>query len=122
VVVTNRHRVYALFCVSAKYVLISGTGIAGPALAPWLLCYGFAPTLVERAPHARIQGYAIVLGRGLRHRREDGSTAAGAESRLLRVGRPFHDGPLQPREVSEDGKAMAARQSSRVGLQSVHAG
>jgi 2-polyprenyl-6-methoxyphenol hydroxylase-like FAD-dependent oxidoreductase len=45
--------------MSTKRVLISGIGIGGPALAHWLLRYGFAPTLVERAPHLRINGYAI---------------------------------------------------------------
>jgi 2-polyprenyl-6-methoxyphenol hydroxylase-like FAD-dependent oxidoreductase len=40
-------------------VLISGIGIAGPALAHWLLRHGFAPTLVERAPQLRTGGYVI---------------------------------------------------------------
>jgi len=40
-------------------VLISGAGIAGPTLAYWLACYGFKPTLVERAPHIRTGGYVI---------------------------------------------------------------
>lgn len=40
-------------------VLISGAGIAGPALAYWLLRYGFTPTLVERAPRPRTGGYII---------------------------------------------------------------
>ncbi|HKP55407.1 MAG TPA: FAD-binding domain [Polyangiales bacterium] len=40
-------------------VLISGLGIAGPALAHFLLRYGFAPTLVERAPQPRQEGYII---------------------------------------------------------------
>jgi 2-polyprenyl-6-methoxyphenol hydroxylase-like FAD-dependent oxidoreductase len=45
--------------MSPTTVLISGMGIAGPALAYWLLDYGFAPTIVERAPHPRTQGYII---------------------------------------------------------------
>jgi 2-polyprenyl-6-methoxyphenol hydroxylase-like FAD-dependent oxidoreductase len=40
-------------------VLISGVGIAGPTLAYWLKRYGFAPTLVERAPALRTGGYVI---------------------------------------------------------------
>ena len=40
-------------------VLISGAGIAGPTLAFWLRKYGFAPTLVERAPASRTSGYVI---------------------------------------------------------------
>jgi 2-polyprenyl-6-methoxyphenol hydroxylase-like FAD-dependent oxidoreductase len=40
-------------------VLISGSGIAGPALAYWLRRHGFAPTVVERAPAPRPGGQAI---------------------------------------------------------------
>ncbi|MGE3767614.1 MAG: FAD-binding domain [Kofleriaceae bacterium] len=40
-------------------VLISGAGIAGPALAYWLRTHGFAPTLIERAPQLRTGGYII---------------------------------------------------------------
>jgi 2-polyprenyl-6-methoxyphenol hydroxylase-like FAD-dependent oxidoreductase len=43
----------------AKSVLISGAGIAGPALAFWLKTAGFAPTLIERAPRLRHGGYVI---------------------------------------------------------------
>jgi 2-polyprenyl-6-methoxyphenol hydroxylase-like FAD-dependent oxidoreductase len=34
-------------------------GIAGPALAYWLLHHGFRPTLVERSPQLRRSGYII---------------------------------------------------------------
>ncbi|MBY8854909.1 FAD-dependent monooxygenase [Nocardia sp. CA2R105] len=40
-------------------VLISGASIAGPALAYWLHRYGFAVTVVERAPELRPGGQAI---------------------------------------------------------------
>ncbi|MFB4297972.1 FAD-dependent monooxygenase [Actinomadura sp. NTSP31] len=40
-------------------VLISGASIAGPALAYWLDRYGFAVTIVERAPAMRPGGQAI---------------------------------------------------------------
>lgn len=40
-------------------VLISGAGIAGPALAFWLRKRGFAPTVVERAPVLREGGSAV---------------------------------------------------------------
>jgi 2-polyprenyl-6-methoxyphenol hydroxylase-like FAD-dependent oxidoreductase len=40
-------------------VLISGAGIAGCALAYWLLRHGFAVTLIERAPRLRTGGYII---------------------------------------------------------------
>jgi 2-polyprenyl-6-methoxyphenol hydroxylase-like FAD-dependent oxidoreductase len=42
-----------------KTVLISGAGVAGPALAYWLHRYGFEPTVVERAPAPRAGGQAI---------------------------------------------------------------
>jgi 2-polyprenyl-6-methoxyphenol hydroxylase-like FAD-dependent oxidoreductase len=40
-------------------ICISGAGIAGPALAYWLLHHGHQPTLVEIAPHFRRGGYII---------------------------------------------------------------
>ena len=40
-------------------ILISGAGIAGPALAFWLKNYGIAPTLVESASAIRAGGYVI---------------------------------------------------------------
>src|ERR1700728_405010 len=44
-----------------KDVLISGAGIAGPALAYWLSEYGFHPTVVERAPAPRAGGQTVDL-------------------------------------------------------------
>ncbi|QHC20541.1 FAD-dependent monooxygenase [Streptomyces sp. GS7] len=44
---------------SVRTVLISGAGIAGPALAYWLHRYGFAVTVVERAPALRTGGYKV---------------------------------------------------------------
>ncbi|USX51164.1 FAD-dependent monooxygenase [Lentzea sp. HUAS12] len=40
-------------------VLISGAGIAGPALAHWLTRFGFTATVVERAPSPRAGGQAV---------------------------------------------------------------
>lgn len=40
-------------------VLISGAGIAGPALAYWLRRHGCTPTVVERAPAPRTGGQAV---------------------------------------------------------------
>jgi 2-polyprenyl-6-methoxyphenol hydroxylase-like FAD-dependent oxidoreductase len=45
--------------MSAKTVLISGLGVAGPTLAFWLRAAGFQPTLIERAPALRSGGYVI---------------------------------------------------------------
>jgi 2-polyprenyl-6-methoxyphenol hydroxylase-like FAD-dependent oxidoreductase len=42
-------------------ILISGAGIAGPALASRLVRYGFRPTLVERAPAPPPGGYKVDL-------------------------------------------------------------
>ncbi|MGW0962645.1 FAD-dependent monooxygenase [Streptomyces gelaticus] len=42
-----------------RKVLISGAGIAGPALAFWLNRYGFAVTVVEKARTLRDGGYPI---------------------------------------------------------------
>jgi 2-polyprenyl-6-methoxyphenol hydroxylase-like FAD-dependent oxidoreductase len=42
-----------------RNVLISGAGIAGPALAYWLRRYGWTVTVVERAPGPRRGGQAV---------------------------------------------------------------
>jgi 2-polyprenyl-6-methoxyphenol hydroxylase-like FAD-dependent oxidoreductase len=42
-----------------RTILISGAGIAGPALAHFLLRYGFQPTLIEAAPAFREGGYMV---------------------------------------------------------------
>jgi len=42
-----------------RRVLVVGCGIAGPALAFWLLEHGFEPLLVERASHLRPEGYVV---------------------------------------------------------------
>jgi 2-polyprenyl-6-methoxyphenol hydroxylase-like FAD-dependent oxidoreductase len=42
-----------------KSILVSGAGIAGPALAFFLKAAGFEPTLMERAPAPRSGGYVI---------------------------------------------------------------
>jgi 2-polyprenyl-6-methoxyphenol hydroxylase-like FAD-dependent oxidoreductase len=44
-----------------KTVLISGAGIAGPALGCWLRRFGFAPTVVEIAPGPRPGGQTVDL-------------------------------------------------------------
>ncbi|MFJ9844121.1 FAD-dependent monooxygenase [Kitasatospora sp. NPDC101155] len=42
-------------------ILISGAGIAGPALAYWLRRHGFRPVVVERAPGPRPGGQTVDL-------------------------------------------------------------
>ena len=44
-----------------RTVLVSGAGIAGPALAFWLHRHGFAPTVVEAAPGRRPGGQTVDL-------------------------------------------------------------
>ncbi|MBB6171525.1 2-polyprenyl-6-methoxyphenol hydroxylase-like FAD-dependent oxidoreductase [Nocardiopsis mwathae] len=44
-----------------REILISGGGIAGPALAYWLHRFGFTPTIVERAPEIRTGGQRIEM-------------------------------------------------------------
>lgn len=46
-------------CDDVVNVLISGAGIAGPALAWWLERYGADVTIVERAPQFRTGGYVV---------------------------------------------------------------
>jgi 2-polyprenyl-6-methoxyphenol hydroxylase-like FAD-dependent oxidoreductase len=40
-------------------IAISGAGIAGPALAYWLSQIGHQPTLIEKSPQFRKDGYII---------------------------------------------------------------
>lgn len=40
-------------------IAISGAGIAGTALAYWLKRYGHEPTLIEKAPTLRTEGYVV---------------------------------------------------------------
>src|SRR3954447_15274166 len=47
--------------MTTRSVLISGGGIAGPALASWLTRRGLAVTVVERAPSPRSGGQAVDL-------------------------------------------------------------
>lgn len=50
---------YVLMYHLLMRILISGSGIAGPTLAYWLVQYGFEPTLIERAPQLRTGGYIV---------------------------------------------------------------
>jgi 2-polyprenyl-6-methoxyphenol hydroxylase-like FAD-dependent oxidoreductase len=44
---------------AVRAVLISGAGIAGPAIAHWLHRHGIRATVVEKAPALRMGGYAV---------------------------------------------------------------
>src|SRR6185312_3773878 len=51
--------------MAGRTALISGAGIAGPALAYWLARYGWQPTVVERSPALRTTGQNVdVRGAG----------------------------------------------------------
>ncbi|MFO1257241.1 MAG: tetracycline destructase [Gammaproteobacteria bacterium] len=40
-------------------ILVSGVGIAGPALCYWLKRFGFSPTIIEKSPAIRLGGQAL---------------------------------------------------------------
>jgi 2-polyprenyl-6-methoxyphenol hydroxylase-like FAD-dependent oxidoreductase len=74
----------------SEKVLISGCGIAGPALAFWLAAAGFKPTLIERASALRRGGFVIDfwgLGYDLAERMglADGIETAGYHIGELRI-------------------------------------
>jgi 2-polyprenyl-6-methoxyphenol hydroxylase-like FAD-dependent oxidoreductase len=51
--------------MASRRVLITGAGIAGPALAYWLDRFGMEPTVLERAPELRLGGQNVdVRGAG----------------------------------------------------------
>lgn len=84
-----------------RTVLISGGGIAGPALAYWLCRYGFTPIVVERAPAVRTGGQRIELsGAGVEvlHRMGllDRARAAGGASPdgVMYIGRRHRPVPM----------------------------
>src|ERR1700685_2879434 len=52
---------HTLRSMENREVLISGAGIAGPALAYWLSEHGFTTTVVERAPAPRTGGQTVDL-------------------------------------------------------------
>ncbi|MBZ9764287.1 FAD-binding domain [Mesorhizobium sp. CA8] len=82
-----------------RTVLISGGGIAGPALAFWLAAAGFRPTLIEQAPQLRTGGYVIDFW-GLGY---DIASWMGLEAEINRIG--YH--VREMRIVGENGKRVA---------------
>jgi len=85
--------------MSAKTVLISGLGVAGPTLAFWLRAAGFQPTLVEHAASLRSGGYAVDFW-GLGY---DIAERMGLRDRLNQIG--YHIREM--RIVNERGKQVA---------------
>jgi 2-polyprenyl-6-methoxyphenol hydroxylase-like FAD-dependent oxidoreductase len=63
-------------------ILVSGVGIAGPALAYWLVRRGHRPVLVERMPELRVGGHAVdIRGTALAVIQRMGLEAAVREAR-----------------------------------------
>jgi 2-polyprenyl-6-methoxyphenol hydroxylase-like FAD-dependent oxidoreductase len=82
-------------------VLISGAGVAGPALAWWLARRGFRPVIVERAGQLRGGGYAVDF-RGAVHLR------ILEEMGLLEQIRARQTHLRSLRHVREDGQPVAS--------------
>jgi 2-polyprenyl-6-methoxyphenol hydroxylase-like FAD-dependent oxidoreductase len=90
-----------------KAILISGASIAGPALAHWLHRYGFAPTVVERAPAPRPGGQAIDL-RGAAREVAD-------RMGILDDVRQAHVGTRGMAYVDEDNRRLAGMRADLLG-------
>ena len=88
-------------------VLVSGAGIAGPALAFWLRRYGFIVTVVERAPAPRTGGQAIDL-------RGAGREAAERMGLLDQI-RTAHTGVRGMAFINEAGSHMSRMPSDLLG-------
>src|SRR5260370_8995086 len=80
-------------------VVISGGGMAEPALAYWLRRYGFTVTVVERAPAPRTGGQAIDI-------RGAGREAAKRMGLLDQI-RAAHTGVHRPASLNEAGRPIA---------------
>lgn len=100
---------------STGTVLISGGGVAGPALAYWLRRAGFTPTVVERAPTTRVGGHRIDLGRtglDMLDRMGVGETirrsGAALPNPTLFLGRNNHEATV-PAQPSSAGTSMSLR-------------
>ncbi|MGY3618366.1 FAD-binding domain [Bradyrhizobium sp. USDA 10063] len=93
------------FDMEAKTVLISGAGIAGPALAFWLRRAGLTPTVIERSPRLRTGGYVIDFW-GLGY---DIAEAMGLKDEIERIG--YHVRELR---VVDDGGRRVADFGTRV--------
>jgi 2-polyprenyl-6-methoxyphenol hydroxylase-like FAD-dependent oxidoreductase len=88
-------------------VLISGAGIAGPALAYWLRRHGCTPTVVERAPEPRRGGQAV----DIRGTARDAVTRMG----IMDTIRAHHTGTHGIAYVNEDNKRVASMRGDDFG-------
>lgn len=95
-------------------VLISGGGVAGPALAYWLHRYGFRPTIVERAPTVRAVGHRLQIeGVGVDALRRTG-VLARARDRGASPPREIRFGFGGRREVVVPGTSLVTDESGLV--------
>jgi 2-polyprenyl-6-methoxyphenol hydroxylase-like FAD-dependent oxidoreductase len=83
-----------------RKVLISGSGVAGPALAFWLVRAGWDVTVVERAPELRAGGYKVDV-RGA-------ATAVLHKMGLHAAAKERDTGMRQVTYVKSDGRKIAA--------------
>ncbi|HEX3589464.1 MAG TPA: FAD-dependent monooxygenase [Pseudonocardiaceae bacterium] len=88
-------------------VLISGAGIAGPALAYWLRRHGFTPTIVERATARRHGGQAV----DVRGTARDAITRMGIMDEV----RAHHTGTHGIAYVDADNRRLAAMRGEDFG-------
>lgn len=96
-----------------KTVLVSGAGLAGPALAYWLRHHGFAPTVVERAPAPRTGGQAVdIRGMALEVVRRMGLLERARELRTRMRGMSVLDGEGNEIERSTDKTYSSGRLDS----------
>jgi 2-polyprenyl-6-methoxyphenol hydroxylase-like FAD-dependent oxidoreductase len=93
--------------VKGSDILISGAGIAGPALAYWLRRHGFQPTVVERAPAIRPGGQAIDLRGAARE--------VAARMGLLDEVRRAHTGTRGMAYVDADNRRLAGMSADLLG-------
>src|ERR1700678_1035355 len=86
--------------VRNRDVLISGAGVAGPALAYWLRRLGFTPVVVERAPAPRDGGPAVDLRRA--------AVEVAMRTGILDAARAARTGTRGMSYVSSAGKRLAS--------------
>ncbi|MET9617745.1 FAD-dependent monooxygenase [Kitasatospora indigofera] len=89
--------------MTPRSVLVSGAGVAGPALAYWLARHGFRPTVVEKAANPRSSGnpvdvrgdaLPVVEAMGVLPQLHAAATSATAMRLLNASGRPIARLPL----------------------------
>ena len=102
-----------------KRILISGAGVAGPALAWWLARRGFEVTVVERASAVR-DGGRVATVRGFQGTQERGTTChpvlvrsyAREQAKLDQLRQQAEDGQLTLRVARTLPAARAAEAHS----------